>query len=553
MSFIQNLFTSRDNNANASTYVGQQDRLWWNPVTNAFYYSDGNTPGGIPVGSASEIGLPGGPTNSVQLNSGSNTFSGSSNLTFNNNNLSVVGNIVVTGNISPAAVGKIGGIQPGPGVNISNVGLLTLDSSNIPFSFGDFYANVNILTMVNVDENMILATQGNAEVQLVGNIGFYKQDGTVPSGQFFKATNDGQITIIVTQTDNVGAINIVGGPTSNTIPPGLPGAMLHLTGVESVPCRTYWDGDNEYVALVARRWNGNVSAPTQVLAGNDVFRINSTAATNAGVGNTAFAQIRTTALEDQTTTAQGSSMTFTVTPVGSPATARVDVANITVANGVWATKFTTSGTVSATSNVTGGNLLTGGLISATANVTGGNIRTAGLVSATGNITGGNIIAVANVNTVNLNVTGISNLNSNANVKITGGSANTYLRTDGTGNLTWAPISPAPVTNVAANANSYTVDFSDNSLILLYQPTGTVNISLTNYTAGKQARVMIRFGATNYNINTGLANAAQSTEGLTTIPISGGGGHNTKPNATVQLLYTCFDNTAGNCYMAATYF
>lgn len=50
MSFIQNLFTSRDNNANSATYVGQQDRLWWDPVTNRFYYSDGVTPGGFPVG-----------------------------------------------------------------------------------------------------------------------------------------------------------------------------------------------------------------------------------------------------------------------------------------------------------------------------------------------------------------------------------------------------------------------------------------------------------------------------------------------------------------------
>ena len=48
-------------------------------------------------------------------------------------------------------------------------------------------------------------------------------------------------------------------------------------------------------------------------------------------------------------------------------------------------------TVTATGNITGGNLLTGGLISATANVTGGNIRTGGLISATANITGGNLL------------------------------------------------------------------------------------------------------------------------------------------------------------------
>ena len=50
MAFIQNLFTSRDNSANAATYVGQQGRIWWDPLTNSMYYSDGSTPGGIPIG-----------------------------------------------------------------------------------------------------------------------------------------------------------------------------------------------------------------------------------------------------------------------------------------------------------------------------------------------------------------------------------------------------------------------------------------------------------------------------------------------------------------------
>ena len=44
---IQKLYTSRDNYANAETYVGQQQRLWYNPNTNCLYVSDGNTAGGI--------------------------------------------------------------------------------------------------------------------------------------------------------------------------------------------------------------------------------------------------------------------------------------------------------------------------------------------------------------------------------------------------------------------------------------------------------------------------------------------------------------------------
>jgi hypothetical protein len=93
MSFIQNLFTSRDNNANGASYVGQQDRIWWNPDNNAFYYSDGNTAGGIPIGTATGNGIPIGPLNSVQFNAGGGQFGGTSNFVIAGTGISVVGNI----------------------------------------------------------------------------------------------------------------------------------------------------------------------------------------------------------------------------------------------------------------------------------------------------------------------------------------------------------------------------------------------------------------------------------------------------------------------------
>lgn len=44
---IQKLYTSRNNYANAETFVGEVQRLWYNPDTNCLYVSDGSTPGGI--------------------------------------------------------------------------------------------------------------------------------------------------------------------------------------------------------------------------------------------------------------------------------------------------------------------------------------------------------------------------------------------------------------------------------------------------------------------------------------------------------------------------
>jgi hypothetical protein len=100
MSFIQNLFTSRDNNAQGNTYVGQQDRIWWDPDTNAFYYSDGNTAGGIPIGTATGTGVPAGPTNSIQINAGGGNFTGTSALTWVGTTLAVVGNTTATNFLS---------------------------------------------------------------------------------------------------------------------------------------------------------------------------------------------------------------------------------------------------------------------------------------------------------------------------------------------------------------------------------------------------------------------------------------------------------------------
>ena len=457
MGSVQNFYTSRDNNTDPATYVGQQDRLWWNPDTNAIYVNTANVAGGTPVTLPSTVDL---VINSITANTGN-----------------ITGDLIVGGNISPASNTKIGGVRAGPGANISNTGLLTIDTTGLPLSFGNFTANNNILTIVNSNEDMILETSGNAEIQLVGNIGFYKPNGggaPEPNALFFFAQDDGQITIYVPDSDLLeGAVEIVGSSTGNTIAPGIVGAMLHTTGQLDLVNRTYLDGNGNYVSITGRRWNGNVANPTQVLADEDVLRINATAATNAGVGNVAFAQIAFHALENQTSTAQGSRINFTVTPVGQPATSRVDVANVTVANGVNATKFTTAGTVSATGNITGGNILTGGLISATGGITSGDGISDSLGSVRSipqnskstnytlqatdngqmiNITAGNVTVPAGVFASPFGQTISIYNNQNASNAIVQGSGVTLrlAGTASTGNRTLARYGVATVVCVAAN-------------------------------------------------------------------------------------------------------
>ena len=75
-------------------------------------------------------------------------------------------------------------------------------------------------------------------------------------------------------------------------------------------------------------------------------------------------------------------------------------ANMSATGGVFTANVTASGFVTATGNVTGGNIITAGVlqgatVSATGNINGGNVVVTGVarsatVSATGNITGGNL-------------------------------------------------------------------------------------------------------------------------------------------------------------------
>lgn len=386
MSSIQNFYTSRDNKTDGNTYVGQLDRLWYNPNTNSIFVSDGTTPGGRPVALATGANI---TANVVTLNT----------ITSTSGTVNVVGNLAITGNISPAAVNKIGGIAPGPGVVISNQGILTIDTANLPLSFGNFTASNNILSIVNVDEDMILSTKGDAEIQLIGNVGFYRPDGIPPNvaNRYAFFNNDGQVTFLVPDIDPLaGAVKVIGSTSGNFYPPLNTGVMLHVTGQNNDASRIYNDGINNFAAFVTRRYNGTVSSPTAVKKNDILMRISAVGYGQTTMPQFGSARIAMVASEDYTDTAQGGRIEFYTNPIGG--NVLTFIGNVTVEQGITATKFNTAGTISATGNITGGNLVlnsggiiaSSGLISTTANITAGNITTSGLISATGNITAGNV-------------------------------------------------------------------------------------------------------------------------------------------------------------------
>ena len=201
MSFIQNLFTSRDNNANGNSYVGQQDRIWWNPDTNSFYYSDGNTAGGILItGGVSGNGLPGGVANTVQYNASGN-FNGDPNFTFNsatstlsitnivantisggaggsntqvqfNTNGNFTGNSNFTYNSTTSALlvagtATLGNVSPTSN-NVSNIGSSTNRFNDIWLGTG----NINVLDNILNTGQQIYAQSGNLIISGANGIQF---------------------------------------------------------------------------------------------------------------------------------------------------------------------------------------------------------------------------------------------------------------------------------------------------------------------------------------------------------------------------------------------
>jgi hypothetical protein len=241
---------------------------------------------------------------------------------------------------------RIGGIKAGDGVAIDPDGTLFIDSEGLPFTFGDFTGLVGtyssntayaLLGSVNEDEDIVIASNGDGGVKVVGEFRVYAPNGTVTaaledSDPFFQVKGDGQVQILVPLADTTeGGVEIIGSELGTSLQPGIAGTMLHMTGNAELPTRVYHDTLDNYSSYVFRRYNGSAETPTQVLADEAVARINFTPATDAGMGNVAFAQIRVQALEDQTTTAMGSEIQFFVTPEGSPATSRISALDIRAA------------------------------------------------------------------------------------------------------------------------------------------------------------------------------------------------------------------------------
>lgn len=340
---VYDFFVSRNSSlVSTADYVGHAGRLFYDDINGVVKLSDGITPGGTPIPYT-----------------------------------------IATETI-------VGGIKAGPGANVAADGTLTIDTSGLPLGVGNVSIVDTTLSTVNPDADLILATNGDGNVKLVGNVRFYSTAEGALGSQYFMAVEDGQVTFYTPTSDPLaGAVNIIGSLTGQASPPVNTGVMLQITGNNNDASRIYNDSIGSFSAYVGRRINGTVASPTAVQAGDEIIRISSTGYNGTTIPGAGSARIVFQAKENYTASTQGSNLSIWTTAVGSNVlvkTATFDretgltvSGNINVSGSIVGNTSTTSATIGAL-NVSGNIAFNANVNNATAN---GFNKTGGTVTANG--------------------------------------------------------------------------------------------------------------------------------------------------------------------------
>jgi hypothetical protein len=549
---IYDFFLSRNGAASTpENYVGHEGRLFYDSATGEIRISDGVTPGGQPIPITIATTATAG---SVRPGAGFSITAGGI-LGLNAGPMFELDESDVF-QLKAGTADRIGGIKAGEGVNITADGTLTINLDDIEdFSFGDFSATTGtytggeeyaLLSSINADEDIVIASNGTGQVNLVGEFHVHATNGdltgSLETEPYFRVLADGQVRILVPLADTLeGGMEIIGSDLGTSLAPGIAGTMLHLTGNAELPTRVYHDTLDGYSSYVFRRYNGSVASPTQVLADEAVARINFTPATDAGMGNVAFAQIRVQALEDQTTTAMGSEIQFFVTPLGSPSTSRISALDIraagvtsdvgfigdltgnadTVTNGVYTTD---TGTV--TNTMLAGSIANDKLANST-------ISGIALGSNLAALSAGNYLTGSDYNGSTIRTFNVDATTTNTASKVVARDANGTIAATNTVHTTREAGS-------FGAGETITVDFATDKYVHATITGETVTVAYTNITAGKEIYVFFtNSSGGDLEVDSGVADQnATNTKGT----------ENVKKGGTSQIRVTSFGTTVDDLYV-----
>ena len=257
-----------------------------------------------------------------------------------------------------------------------------------------------------------------------------------------------------------------------------------------------FQGNLVYIDVQNNRVGVKTSAPQDdfnVIGTANAVNVRITSATANGIF---YASANNLAVTDSNLQFDGTTLTL----AGTANIANINISgDIATAGNIDAGNVNTTGSVAAVGNISGNN------VSAVGTVAAGNVSATGEISATGNVTGGNLTTAGDIlgnnltltgtaditgtaNIANVNIagnaisadSGVLELGSNANVSITGGSADFVLSTDGSGNLTWIAGSEivGALGNLAISNTTILANIANGNITLEPAGTGLVIIDTT---------------------------------------------------------------------------
>ena len=377
----------------------------------------------------------------------------------------------VTGNLSATGTATLGNITTGG--TITSTGTATLGN----VTTGGFVSATGNVTANNINTSGLVSATGNANV------------GNVNTTGVFAATISSTGTATLGNITTGGTITSTGTATLGNLTTG---GFVSATGNVT--------GDNINTSgLVSATGNANV--------GN----VNTTglfASTISSTGTATLGNVTT----GGTITSTGTATLGNVTTGGFvSATGNVTGGNFTTAGNISA-----SGVISATGNVTGLNIVTGGNVQATGDIAGGNLYAilgemksnvanivsllvANVITASGNVTGGNILTVGNISATG-NITA-NNLGNITTINLTGSNSNVLY-----GNGVFAAVAGAgglPLANgssnfnIAASGGNVTIDVAgletwtfdtNGNLTIPGSIVGTATVDIDNRASGNGADI-----------------------------------------------------------------
>jgi len=356
--------------------------------------------------------------------------------------------------------------------NITSVGTLTslgvsgnITAANITANTGIFAGNAAGLT--NIPGANVTGAVPTATVATTA--------GSVTTNAQPNITSVGTLSSLIV-SGNVNAGNVSGTNGGFTTVTGTltTAAQPNITSVGTLTGLT---SNGNITVASSGTFVGNANGLTNIPGANVIGNVpNATYSTTAGSASTAGtvttnAQPNVTSVGTLTTLSVSGNLTSGNANLGNAARANYFIGdgslltNISVAAGSYIVNGNSNVTVDANSNVrtsvggtanvfvvtsTGANVV--GTLGVTSNISApnfvGNVSGRVLTAAQPNITSLGTLT-------GLTVNGVSNLGPNGNVIITGGSANQFLMTNGSGNLAW--ITPAMV---PAGGTNTQIQFND---------------------------------------------------------------------------------------------